>query len=71
LPQDLSVPHQAQNDNCGDSISLPIPAARLRAAASGSPSRGDDRLPPSTSVLIWLLLAVVGWSAVAMAIYLL
>ena len=63
------MPHQAQNDNFGDGISLPASASRWRAALIRLQSRHDDRLPPFTSALVWVLLAVVGWGAIAMAIY--
>ena len=61
--------HQAQNDDFGDGISLPVSAARWRADLARLQARHDDRLPPSTCALVWVLLAVAGWGAISLAIY--
>jgi hypothetical protein len=48
----------AHNDNvAGEFTAAPM---------AGSPA--DSRLPPFTSVLIWSVLAIVGWDLVAAAI---
>jgi len=61
----LSQP--AHNDNVidGDDLS----SVGVRPAASTR--RKDNRLPPFTSALIWVLLAIIGWGLIALAINLL
>lgn len=47
-------------------------ASRLDRAELKYREEGKDRpLPPFTSILIWILLAVVGWALIALAIRLL
>lgn len=55
--------HDANNDNSlpDNGISLPLEGLHREVA-----SRAGTRLPVVTSILVWVLLAVVGWGAVAL-----
>lgn len=57
--------HDANNDNSvpDNGISLP-----LEGLHGDSAHRSQSRLPVFTSILVWILLAVMGWGAVALAI---
>ena len=57
--------HDANNDNSlpDNGISLPLEGLHGESAF-----RPQTRLPVFTSILVWILLAVVGWGAVALAV---
>lgn len=56
--------HDANNDNSSpDGISLP-----LEGLHGETTFRAQTRMPVFTSILVWVLLAVMGWGAVALAI---
>ena len=56
--------HDANHDNSlpDNGISLPLEGLHGKTAF-----RASTRLPVFTSILVWILLAVVGWGVVALA----
>ena len=56
--------HDANNDNSSseNGVSLPLEGLHRETAF-----RSSTRLPVFTSILVWTLLAVVGWGVVALA----
>ena len=65
MPHRMHRPlHDANNDNSlpDNGISLP-----LEGLHGETMFRARARLPVATSLLVWILLAVVGWGVVALA----
>lgn len=54
--------HDANNDNSLPDHGISLPLEGLHGEAGS-----QTRLPVFTSILVWVLLAVVGWGAVALA----
>lgn len=53
--------HDANNDNSTPDNGISLPLEGLNGQNTGT------RLPVFTSILVWVLLAVVGWGVVALA----
>ncbi|HSS15036.1 MAG TPA: hypothetical protein VLL04_14140 [Rhizomicrobium sp.] len=64
------VSQPAHNDNMVNEDDT-SPSRLDRAEVAYREDGKDKPLPPFTSVLIWILLAVIGWGAIALAIRLL
>jgi hypothetical protein len=55
--------HDANNDNSLPESGISLPLEGLHGDSS---FRAQSRLPVFTSILVWILLAVVGWGVVAL-----
>ena len=57
--------HDANNDNSSHDNGISLPLQGLHGETM---FRTRTRLPVFTSILVWILLAVVGWGVVALAV---
>lgn len=57
--------HDANNDNSSPENGISLP---LQGLDRETVFRSSTRLPVFTSILVWVLLAVVGWGVVALAV---
>jgi hypothetical protein len=71
LPSRINwVSQPAHNDNMVNEDAR-SPSRFDRAELANREEGKDKPLPPFTSILIWVLLAVIGWGVIAVAIHLL